>query len=202
MTRNTLVVNLLGGPGAGKSTAAWEIAATLKKSGKSVELIAEYAKELVYDKRFDLLDGSAKNQRLVCEEQVRRQERLMGEVDYAITDSPIMLQLLYLKDRESDAGKALTREIEEYLLDYKLSVFNVVVKRHGLFEENGRIHTEVQSMDIDDSVVDLLRHYSKSYMEYYQSNGLEQVIEGIESKYKSLQNTADYDLVHKSRKSR
>lgn len=33
MEKNTLVVNLYGGPGAGKTTCSWEIAAELKKRG-------------------------------------------------------------------------------------------------------------------------------------------------------------------------
>ena len=43
----TLVVNLFAGPGAGKTTCAWEIASELKKRGIVTEYVPEYAKELV-----------------------------------------------------------------------------------------------------------------------------------------------------------
>lgn len=48
----TLVVNLFAGPGAGKTTCAWEIAAELKKLGVHTEYVPEYAKELVWDEDY------------------------------------------------------------------------------------------------------------------------------------------------------
>ena len=40
------VVNLYGGPGAGKSTAALQLVAELKKRGINADYVSEYAKEL------------------------------------------------------------------------------------------------------------------------------------------------------------
>lgn len=37
MNKNTIVVNLFAGPGAGKTTCAWEIASELKKRGIETE---------------------------------------------------------------------------------------------------------------------------------------------------------------------
>jgi len=72
MKHNTIVINAFAGPGAGKTTSAWEIASALKKAGFSVELAPEYAKELVWTDRADLLDGSEANQLEVLQEQTRR----------------------------------------------------------------------------------------------------------------------------------
>ena len=44
----TRVINLLGAPGAGKSTAAAGLFYRMKKEFLSVELVTEYAKDLIY----------------------------------------------------------------------------------------------------------------------------------------------------------
>ena len=51
----TLVVNLFAGPGAGKTSCAWEIASELKKRGIVTEYVPEYAKELVWDENYEAL---------------------------------------------------------------------------------------------------------------------------------------------------
>ena len=71
---NTIVVNLWGGPGVGKTTCAWEIASELKKEGYVTEYVSEYAKELVWDEKIELLDGTYKNQFMILQEQTRRIE--------------------------------------------------------------------------------------------------------------------------------
>ena len=49
--KNTIIVNLFAGPGAGKTTCAWEIASELKKRNIQAEYVPEYAKELVWDEK-------------------------------------------------------------------------------------------------------------------------------------------------------
>lgn len=51
----TKIINLIGGPGVGKSTLAAEIFAELKKKGKSAELALEYAKDQVWDENLRIL---------------------------------------------------------------------------------------------------------------------------------------------------
>ena len=87
----TLVVNFYAGPGCGKTTAALELTAALKKAGYNVEYVSEYAKELVLEKRFDELQ----NQQSVTDEQYHRLDRLRGSVDMIVTDSPVLLGLIY-----------------------------------------------------------------------------------------------------------
>ena len=45
----TIVVNLFGEPSAGKSTAAMDITARLKRKGINAEYISEFAKDKVYE---------------------------------------------------------------------------------------------------------------------------------------------------------
>ena len=58
---NTKIADAFAGPGAGKTTACLEIVSQLKMRGKSAEYVPEYAKELVWDERTQLLDGSLMN---------------------------------------------------------------------------------------------------------------------------------------------
>lgn len=69
---NTKIVNAFAGPGAGKTTACLEIVSQLKMRGKSAEYVPEYAKELVWDERTQLLDGSLMNQLTILCEQYKR----------------------------------------------------------------------------------------------------------------------------------
>ena len=45
-----IVINLLGGPGSGKSTIAYDLAGYLKKIGVNCEYISEFVKQRVYEK--------------------------------------------------------------------------------------------------------------------------------------------------------
>ena len=45
----TIVINLIGSPGTGKSTLASELFSKMKWKGHDVELVSEYAKELIHD---------------------------------------------------------------------------------------------------------------------------------------------------------
>ena len=96
------VISFFAGPGSGKSTLAASLFAFMKRQRYSVELVTEYAKELTYEENWQAL----KNQLRVFNEQHCRQQRLIGKVEWAITDSPLPLSLVYggkesyhLKDR-------------------------------------------------------------------------------------------------------
>jgi DNA polymerase III delta prime subunit len=147
----TIVVNLFAGPGAGKTTCAWEIAAELKKRNINTEYASEYAKELVWDERMDLLDGSTKNQRILIEEQNRRIERLQGKVSVVVTDSPILLGLMYQKSPDQELDRWVMSKFEEY------NNFNLFIQRGKVFEQSGRIHNLLESKVIDDSIKTYLK---------------------------------------------
>ena len=100
--KETLIVNFFAGPGAGKTTCAWEVAAELKKRNIVTEYVPEYAKELVWDERLDLLDGSFNNQMLLFQEQKRRLDRLVGKVDVVVTDSPLLLSVSYVQEQQGE----------------------------------------------------------------------------------------------------
>lgn len=165
---NTLVVNCYAGPGAGKTTCAWEVASQLKKMGINTEYVSEYAKELVWEKRFDMLE----DQELIFEEQSKRLDRLRGKVEVVVTDSPILLSHVYGRDN----SKEFTDRIdEEYNSFYN---FNLFVEREGKFETAGRIQNLEESKELDEKIKKLLLE-KNIYFGKYSHENIKYVAENI-----------------------
>ena len=87
----TNLINIFAGPSAGKSTTAAGLFHWMKDKRMNVEYAPEFAKDIVWDQSFHLLD----DQLSILGEQHRRLYRLLGQVDYIITDSPLLLSLVY-----------------------------------------------------------------------------------------------------------
>lgn len=130
----TLVINLIGGPGAGKSTTAAGLFFLMKIAGLKVELVTEFAKELTYDENWSDL----KKQTYVLAEQERRQRRLVGKVDYIITDSPLLTGLVYVSDPKDNL---VVQEAATVLFSTYNNV-NFMLKRVKPYAQYGRNQDE------------------------------------------------------------
>lgn len=173
----TIIVNLYAGAGAGKTTAAWNIASELKKKNIVTEYVGEYAKELVYDGRRDLLDGSLKNQEMVYAEQKHRIDRLMGKVQVVVTDSPILLSAAYLKDDGSKECADFKSKVISDAKSYK--TFSLFINRGKYYEQQGRAHTLTESKAMDNKIKDMLKENNIFFGTYYHKT-LDVLISNIE----------------------
>lgn len=144
----TLIVNLFGGPGSRKSTTAEGISYHLKSQGVRTELVQEFAKDKVWEESYNVLE----NQIYVYGEQHHRIFRLLNKVDVIVTDSPMLLSIIY-GAKYSDAFKQLV--VEEYK---KLNNINFLLRRTGEYDNSGRMHTEEQSRQIDLDIENMLRN--------------------------------------------
>lgn len=196
--KNTVVVNLFAGPGAGKSTCAWEIASKLKKQGYVAEYVSEYAKDLVWDERYDLLDGTVEHQTMLLNEQKHRQDRLMGKVDFIVTDSPTILSTQYLKE---DSPEFIKDCIDEYKSHNNFSIF---IQRGKAYEQVGRIQTEEQARQLDEKIKDMLKS-NKIYFGTYTYETIDLSIENMISTYNRTnkvsgeqKNVSDSDTLSKT----
>jgi hypothetical protein len=154
LDKKTLVVNLLSGPGAGKSSLAASIYSELKWSSVECELALEFAKELTWQKRFEEL----KNQIYVFGEQHHRVFYLLGQVDVIVTDSPLFLTPIYAPELKT-LTELVLKEID------KLKCLNVFVNRKKKYNPNGRNQTETQAIEIDEKIKSFLKEHNVPYIE-------------------------------------
>lgn len=136
-----IVVNLFAGPGAGKSTMAARVFSELKELGYNSELVTEFAKDLTWQGSMKALD----NQLYVFAKQYHRLWRLVDNVDIVVTDSPILLSLIY--GTTSDTFKKLV--IEEFNKFHNINIRLVRVKQYN---PKGRSQTLDEAKDIDRQV--------------------------------------------------
>ncbi len=175
--KETMVVNFFSGPSAGKTTCAMIVTSELKKRGYTAEYVSEYAKDLVWENRLDLLDGTVKNQRMLLKEQMRREDRLMGKVDFIITDSPTLLNVTYLSRRNTKYEKEVAADFNAK------NNFCLFLERGEEFETVGRVHDAVQSQKLDASIHNLLERNQISYTTYRHET-VPQLIDDIEKAYR------------------
>ncbi|MCS3449868.1 putative ATPase [Bradyrhizobium elkanii] len=142
----SFVINLIGGPGAGKSTTAAGVFFFLKLLNVRCELVTEFAKELTYDENWSDL----KRQLYVTAEQERRQRRLVGKVDFIVTDSPLLLGVAYVSDeRERRAVEESARSLFD-----SYENLNFAIQRVKPYQPYGRKQTEEEARAIDQRLVD------------------------------------------------
>lgn len=172
--KRTVVINAFGGPGAGKTTACLHIAAQLKKRGFSAEYVQEYAKELTWDKNFEMLDGSPQHQKLIFAEQSKRLNRLVGKVDFVVTDAPLLLNSVYL-DPSYSKKQAYTKAVMERFQKYDNFCF-VVGRDTSYFETIGRTQSLEESIQKDNEIVQLLKD-NQVYFKTYSHDELNKVVD-------------------------
>ncbi len=161
MTHKTKCINLVSGPSCGKSVMSALIFAELKSMHKSAELVQEFAKQLVWTEQFEELN----NQYHVSMTQYRWLKAVDGKVDYIVTDSPLLLGLLY--NRIYPTNVSNVQKTEEMILS-KMSEFDniyIFLERSDYpFERHGRVHTESQSHEIDDQLKSLMDSMGLQYL--------------------------------------
>ena len=86
-----ILINLFGGPGVGKSTGAAYVFSQLKMRGINCELVGEFAKDKVWEENWVAL----KNQAYIFGKQYYKIARCADQVDVVVTDSPVLLSLIY-----------------------------------------------------------------------------------------------------------
>lgn len=142
-----MVVNIYGGPGAGKSTTAAGVFYNLKRMGINCELVTEYAKDKVWEQSFKTLE----NQLYLLGKQSHRQFRCRDQVDLIVTDSPILLFLYYAKNL-SGTFKNMVREVYN---DY--DNINYFAERRGKYNPAGRTQTEEEAAQVGKEIFQILK---------------------------------------------
>lgn len=172
--KKTKVINFIAAPGAGKSLMSAMIFGELKMRHYSVEMVQEYAKNLVWQGRLEELNC----QWMVSMEQYRMLKAVDGKVAFICTDSPLLTGIYYNKmhkDNVCDVPKT------EKMISEKMKEFDnlyIYLKRNWdyPFEVEGRIHTEEQSIQIEKEIKGLLDEFGLEYLEVTSSRDAIQTI--------------------------
>jgi hypothetical protein len=149
----TIVVNLLGGSGLGKSTTAALIFGELKLLGQSAELVQEYAKEWAWAGKKITPD----DQEHISDEQYNRESRLYEKVDFIVTDSPLVLGAVYqgYYSGKDPIFEQISNRIQTAEKD-GIVYMNFLLSRNKKFNPKGRFETEDQAKEVDGYLKDYL----------------------------------------------
>ena len=146
----TVLINLYGGPGSGKSTVAAALFYFLKRKGYVAEIITEYAKEYAWKGepitpavQIDLL-----------EKEFLRIYRRLGKVQYIITDTPLHIAGYY----------ACTMGLMDVTLWYLRRLNNLVMNqihiplvRPKAYDSLGRFENEEEAIALDTKQIEFLK---------------------------------------------
>ena len=151
------IINLFGEPGAGKSALAAYIFYRLKIMGYNCEICTEFAKDMVYENNINALG----NQSYVFGQQLQRMNRLKNNVDIIITDSPLFLCGLYIK--EDDIANNFFNLV--YDIFNSFDNYNYLLKRAHSYVHDGRLQDENGAEKIRNELIVALNHYKVPYEE-------------------------------------
>jgi hypothetical protein len=157
MNKDLKVINLWAGPGTGKSTTAAGLFNLMKLQQYSVELVTEYAKQLVWEKQHPT---TFDNQLLLLAKQDQKQRILVNQVNYCISDSPILMCLTYMPKDYYPSFKELTKEIFNSYENY-----NFFLRRVKSYDPRGRNQTYEEALVKDQEIKQILLDYQIDFDE-------------------------------------
>ena len=170
-----LNINIFGGPGAGKSTAALHLASDMKKLGMNAEFIPEYAKDLVFARE----DIKLSDQLHILGEQHHRIFRLKDKVQYLIHDSPFVMGLVYLQEDAHLPAKIFEQLSVTLFKSY--SNLNIFLERNPSFEfqQIGRQQNHQDSLRKDVEIKTLLARHNIPFCSLSVQENLNKQILGL-----------------------
>mgnify|MGYP001569422873 CR=1 FL=1 len=164
------VINIAGPPNSGKSTLASLLFSECKIKGCNCELVTEVAKDLVYEKsKYRIW-----NQPYVFGNQLARLIRVIEYIDFIITDSPIILSIVYTPECFSSLEN-LVKQCFSYFNNY-----SYILPLHKDFSEKGRKHTKKECILLSEKITNIVTENCKNTLILENHNTTENVEKIIE----------------------
>lgn len=158
------LINIYGGPGIGKSTFALGLTYRMKCEGLDVEYVSEVAKDLLYAGVLK----SAFQVDIYLEQLAKIRNIQKYGTEYVVCDSPLLLNLIYNADNTTDEFKAAVvatyREFDN---------IDVTLQRTFPYVQKGRIHTEKEALQVDESIEHVLKKHSMNGWYVFDPNEIE-----------------------------
>ena len=159
----TYIINLISGPGSGKTTMAVLLFAELKMLGHTVEYVQEYAKKLVWMQDYERLN----NQYLVSKKQADLFWSIDGKVQYIVTDACLLHGLYYNRhnpDNVSNVEKTEKLILERYNQFHNINIF--LERGDFPYEPAGRIQSYQESITIDNYLKKMMNEMKIPYKQW------------------------------------
>jgi len=161
----SILINLFGGPGIGKSSISAGITYKLKKKHISCNNPYEFLKTLAWDKNYPAIQ----DQLYVFANQHRGIAQSYGKVDYIVIDSPIMFSTIYhsyyTKGYPAEYyGESFHKMVVDLHNNY--DNLNILLKRSNTeINEAERFQDLKQSIEIDELCKAKLEEHNLPYHE-------------------------------------
>jgi nicotinamide riboside kinase len=165
--KETLVINLIGGPCSGKSTVAAELFARLKKMGIKTELVSEYIKDRIYEENKTMPN----NQIAIFGMEHYNISNKLGKVEVIVHDGSFINNILYKKEDNQEFDNLI---VSEY---HKFNNLDFFIKRGNIeFEDYGRIHNYEQSLELDEKIKQLYNNCGADFIEVESRDAVDKII--------------------------
>ena len=147
----TKVINIIGGPGSDKSLFSSAIVLHLSLHGKTVEIVPDYAKALVWQQNFSVL----KNQYFIAQQQF----------DHFLIDECSLPQLLFYNENYDENICDVSKTRDQILQWYRQNDnINILVQRgQKKYVRTGRFQDEEQAREVDQGLQAILEREHLPY---------------------------------------
>lgn len=143
--KKTIMVGLVGGAGAGKSTLAARVFAMLKDQNIDCEMAREVYKEALWEQNL----GMMTDELLIFALQNHALHRLKGKVDVVISDASLYQKLFY-----QPGAFSMKNLVKNVCNQYRNMTY--VIHRVKPYNPNGRYQTEEQAKNDDTTMHKIL----------------------------------------------
>lgn len=172
ISNNTVVINIIGGPGCRKSEIAAQLFSELKKTGMSVELIHNPIKKYIYTNNLSMLN----NQMALFAEQQYMLDSYAGKVDCIIQDCSLLFSVVY-DNTNNQLFKALV--MQEYHKFKNLDFY--IVRGDTQYQNNGHLNTYEEAVEIDKRMKDAYSFANAGYIEVNADTAVDDILNHISS---------------------
>ena len=156
----TKVINIIGGPGSDKSLFSSAIVLHLSLHGKTVEIVPDYAKALVWQQNFSVL----KNQYFIAQQQFDMLNLIDGQVHFLINECSLP-QLLFYNENYAENICDVSKTRDQILQWYRQNdIINILVQRgQKKYVRTGRFQDEEQAREVDQGLQAILEREHLPY---------------------------------------